>query len=59
VNDVNPQQPPHIHKPPAHKGVKQQPALGEPRGRIHAPPVVGVDDPFRCPAAAVDTSALV
>jgi hypothetical protein len=39
-------------------GVIQQAALGESRDRIHARPVVDADDPFRCPAAAADTSAL-
>ena len=53
VNDVNPQQPRHVHKPPAHKSPKRSPRLSPScaaaDGRIRRAP--GRDDVMK-PAAA-------
>ena len=38
TNDVNPQQPRHVHKPPAHKGLKRKRARDRRRDRSDRPP---------------------
>ncbi len=50
VNDVNPQQPRHVHKPPAHKAPKESSVLGGTRGRMR------FSVPFRVSASSWGTA---
>jgi hypothetical protein len=52
ANDVNPQQPRHVHKPPAHKGVTQQ------RARSASPGCRRPYSTFRCIGRCVRANRL-